>query len=206
MIKFVYFDVGGVVIKDFSASNKWDELCNEIGITLDTQGKFEEIWNSCKETRDTVFDVDNLLPVFEKDLGLKLPKDYSFLMGFVKRFEKNESIWSVISEMKKEVPVGLLTNMYPRMLDKIYEANIMPKVGWDAVIDSSVVKIQKPYNDIYKLAEEKANAKGNEILFIDNSKVHLDAAVKFGWQTFWYDSADVETSSRELMEYFKLHK
>ena len=33
MIKFIYFDVGGVLVRDFSKSNKWQELVNEIGIS-----------------------------------------------------------------------------------------------------------------------------------------------------------------------------
>jgi hypothetical protein len=33
MTKFVYFDVGGVLIKDFSKTNKWEELKKAKNIT-----------------------------------------------------------------------------------------------------------------------------------------------------------------------------
>lgn len=207
MIKFVYFDVGGVVIQDFSGTNKWEVLRDEVCGTTGNKERFEELWADTKDTHNTTFDVDNLVPAFRQELNSELPSDYSFLMGFVDRFEKNEHIWPVIAEIKKHVPVGLLTNMYPRMLGNIYAAGIMPSVDWDVVIDSSVEKIQKPEAAIYTLAEERAGAHGGDILFIDNTQRHLDAAAeKFGWQTFLFNHSKPDESARGLMSYFNLHK
>ena len=41
MISFVYFDVGGVAIKDFSGSDKWTELKKEVGVTPENDAEFE---------------------------------------------------------------------------------------------------------------------------------------------------------------------
>ena len=207
MIKFVYFDVGGVVIKDFSGNDKWDELRNEIGITPANRGKFDEIWNASGDQHSTTFDVDDLVPILMKELNLNLPRGYSLLMGFVNRFEKNEKLWPVISEIGGKVPVGLLTNMYPRMLGEIRTAGLIPPIDWNVIVDSSIVKLQKPDAAIYKFAEEKAEVDGSNILFVDNSQAHLDAAAKsFGWQTFLYDPTRDSESSDELMDYFNSNK
>lgn len=207
MIKFVYFDVGGVIIKDFSGTNKWEELRNELGITSATQAKFDKLWSATKDTRDTTFDVDKLVPFLRKECNPNLPHGYSLLMGFVNRFEKNELIWPVLSAIQKEVSIGLLTNMYPRMLDNIYKKDIMPLINWNIVIDSSIVKIKKPDVEIYKLAEEQAEVSGSYILFIDNSQTHLDIAQKdFGWQTFLFDPKNVNESSQRLINYFNSNK
>jgi len=207
MIKFVYFDVGGVVIKDFSGTNKWEELRVEIGITSANQTQFDKLWNETTDTRDTTFNVDQLVPLLRKNVNINLPNDYSLLMGFVNRFEKNESILPVLLAIQKEVPMGLLTNMYPRMLDNIYTKDIMPSVNWDVVIDSSIVKIKKPDLKIYKLAEGQAMVKGNNILFVDNSQTHLDATQKnFGWQTFLFNPKKSKESSVQLLNYFNLNK
>ncbi len=204
MINFVYFDIGGVVVQDFSGTDKWEQLRNEVCGIRGSAEKFEEIWNATHDTHNTILDVDSLVPVFRKELNSDLPKSYSFLMGFVNRFEKNEPIWPVIAEIQKQVPVGLLTNMYPRMLERIYAAGIMPTTQWSVTVDSSVERLQKPQTAIYKLAEEKAQASGGDILFIDNTQRHLDAAAKnFGWQTFLFDHTEPEKSSRSLLEYVK---
>jgi ribonucleotide monophosphatase NagD (HAD superfamily) len=32
-IKTIFFDVGGVLIRDFSATDKWDEMLDDLGLT-----------------------------------------------------------------------------------------------------------------------------------------------------------------------------
>ena len=206
MIKFVYFDVGGVVIKDFSGTKKWDELRKELGVTPANRAKFDEIWEAHGHEHSTTFDVDDLLPALRKVLNPNLPLNYSLLMGFVNRFEKNEEIWPVISEMKKDVQVGLLTNMYPRMMSKILAAGLLPPIDWDIIVDSSVERVAKPNEAIYKLAEKKAKVSGDKILFVDNSQSHLNIAKNCGWQTFLFDPQNNKQSCQELRKYFNINK
>ncbi len=175
MIKFVYFDLGGVVIRDFSGTDNWVELKNERGITDDYWDKFEP----------------------ELCVG-KQKIDNDLLNAFVSRFEKNPSIWPVIDKIHKSCKIGLLTNMYPGMFKAIQNAKILPDVAWSVIIDSSVEGIAKPDSEIFKLAEEKAQVKGQEILFVENSPGHVQAAKSFGWQTFLYDSAHPADSSQKL--------
>lgn len=208
MIKFVYFDLGGVVNKDFSGSNKWDELKAELGVKPENNQAFEALWGQYERDICDKRDVETLIPIFKEKLGLNIPNSYSLLIdGFIKRFEKNESIWPVIKKIQKWCRIGLLTNMYPRMLDAIKERGILPPdINWDVVIDSSVVSCQKPDSAIYKLAEEKAGVCGKEILFVENSVGHIEAAKKFNWQTFLYDSKNPEKSSKEFLEWFLLNR
>lgn len=39
-IKFIYFDVGGVVILDYSKTNKWNEMLTDLGIPEELKPKF----------------------------------------------------------------------------------------------------------------------------------------------------------------------
>lgn len=206
MISFVYLDVGGVVIRDFSANDCWTDLLSELGIAERNKPAFDRIWEAHSELVCTTFDVDSLLPILKQQLGLMLPDDYSLLRGFVTRFRKNTTIWPSIDEIHRHVPVGLLTNMYPRMMAEILSVGILPDVEWDVVIDSSREGIQKPSSEIFRLAETKARARAEEILFVDNSKGHLDAAAACGWQVFLYDSADPQSASEQLLAYFNGHR
>lgn len=202
MIKFVYFDVGGVMIKDFSASNKWKELQSTIGVTPENEERFLEIWMKYRNRICINYDVDDMISEFTTKVGLTFPKNFSFLQEFIDRFEKNELIWPVIGKIKKSVKIGLLTNMYPRMLSSIEKAFLLPSVRWDVVLDSSVVKLQKPNVKLFELAELKAGTTGKNILFIENQEKHVHAAKEFGWQAYHYDSSDYEKASKELEEYF----
>ncbi|TSC88118.1 MAG: putative hydrolase of the HAD superfamily [Microgenomates group bacterium Gr01-1014_16] len=179
MISFVYFDVGGVVILDFSGTDKWEVVKKEWGIT-------DAYWDD-----------------FEPKLCAGKEKiSPEFLNAFVSRFEPNPSIYSDINEIHTKNRIGLLTNMYPGMFDAIKKSGLVPEVDWNVIIDSSVVGLAKPDPKIFKLAEQKAGVKGNEILFIENTSRHIEAAKSFGWQTFLYDPVHPEESSQKLLDLF----
>lgn len=198
MIKFVYFDVGGVVIRDFSGTNKWEELKSGMGIKSDQAKDFNEIFDKYEPDVCVGRDVETLVPMLREKLGLKLPENYSFLLDFVNRFEKNESIWPILKKLKENHGMGLLTNMYPNMLDAIYKAGLMPEVEWDLIIDSSIEKVRKPQVEIFQLSQDRSGFKGEEILFVENGAKHVEAAKKFGWQTFLYDPTNVVQSNHDL--------
>ena len=201
-IEFVFFDVGGVLIKDYSCSDKWQQTKGFVGVnTPELDMKFEDLWKDIEGSVCVDCDVDVLVERCRDELGLDLPKGFSLLDDFVDRFEKNESIWSIVGRVKKTTKIGLLTNMYPRMLDKIIAKGLLPNIKWDVVVDSSVVKLQKPHSGIYEKAEEMADVKASGVLFVENTKKHVDSATSLGWQTFLYDSCDYENSSMKLEKY-----
>lgn len=186
MIKFVYFDLGGVAILDFSGTNKWNDLRNEFGMT-------EEFWAKHYESRLDRGQISKESPI---------PYD-KLLEGFVSRFEKNPSIWPVILAIKERCPVGLLTNMYPGMFDSIKNHGLLPSINWDAIVDSSIERVAKPDRKFFEIAQKRAGVKGREILFVENSPMHVEAAKKLSWQTFLYNPANPEKSSGELLRFFE---
>lgn len=200
-IKFIYFDVGGVVIKDFSDTNKWQELQKDLGINETTQDKFDQIWQTHRDEISIDYDIDSYIPILRSELGLSISENYSMLDDFVERFEKNNSIWEIIEKAKSKLRIGLITNMYPRMLDKIFDAKLLPPINWDIILDSSIVKMKKPMLDFYDLATSYTKIPSDEILFIDNKKEFIIPAAELGWQTFFYDSKDYEKSSLELAKF-----
>lgn len=201
MIKFIYFDVGGVLIRDFNKSNKWQELINEIGISKENEDNFLKFWKKYEPAVCTGFEVDLLIPVIEKEFKIKIPNNYSLLKdGFIARFERNETIWPLVKKLKISYKVGLLTNQYPRMFKLLLQNSLIENISWDAVVDSVDMKFRKPQPEIYKLAEKEAGHSGNEIFFIDNLQEHLDGVKQFGWQTFLYDPSNFHKSTQELAD------
>lgn len=202
MIKFVYFDVGGVVVKDFSASNKWKELQHCLGVRSNNEDKFQKVWMKYRDRICVDYDVDQMIPELNLEVGLSIPSDYSLLQGFIDKFEKNQSIWTAIKAIKKPVKIGLLTNMYLHMFEGIQKKGILPTIQWDVIIDSSIVGMQKPDRAIFELAEKEAQFEGKDILFIDNQEQHVLAAKQCGWQAYLYSSANYEQSSKQLGDFF----
>lgn len=202
MIKFVYFDVGGVVISDLTANNGWVKMKKDLGVSPKQDSEFEEFFNKLESEVCLGLDVETLVPMMRTKFGLKLPQNYSFLKDFVDRFEANKTIWPVIDKIHKFCKIGLLTNMYPNMLNAIIRRGLFPEVKWDCVLDSSVEKVKKPNKEVFELAEKLSRHSGKEILFIDNGAKHVEAAKSYGWDTFLYDPRNPKDSSQKLEKYF----
>jgi FMN phosphatase YigB (HAD superfamily) len=203
MISFVYFDVGGVAIKDFSKSNKWEEFQRGLGIKEKGFDTFTQWFETVESNLCLDKEFDALIPELEQRFNIILSTNFSLLTDMVGRFEPNPTIWPVIKTIKETVKVGLLTNMYVGMFKEIEKRGILPPIKWDVIIDSSTVKLKKPDPKMFMLAQAKAGVKAEEILFVENSAMHVEAAKKLGWQTFLYDSTDYEGSSKKLTLYLK---
>jgi putative hydrolase of the HAD superfamily len=202
-IKFVYFDVGGVVIRDFSGTDQWSKLKAELGLKPDAEERFHEVWHPIEREVVVGRDLESAVPILRDEFKLNIPENYSLLRRFITGFEANKAIWPIIERVQQKVPTGLLTNMYPSMLAAIEEAGLLPEVQWDVIVDSSEVKLKKPDAAIFELATEQAGVAAENILFIDNTPGHIEAAKQFGWQTFHYDSDDYTGSAERLAEFLK---
>lgn len=205
-VSFVYFDVGGVLIKDFSESAKGLDMLQELGIDVAEVPKFRRLWNKYAEPRVCIdYDADDFHQIIEQAFGVQIPEHYSLMEhGFVDRFEPNPSIRPALTRLIGKVNMGLLTNMYPRMLRAIQaKEGLMPMVLWNVVVDSSEVGMKKPETAIFAHATELTGKPKEQILFVDNTQGNLDAAAAYGWQTYWYDSADYAQSSERLEKFFR---
>ncbi|MFH0749874.1 MAG: HAD-IA family hydrolase [Candidatus Gottesmanbacteria bacterium] len=203
MISFVYFDVGGVVMQDFSGTNKWHELMHDLRIPDNKKEAFNRLMTSYRPKISTgLMTLDDEIDGARQKLQLQIPTDYSLLDDLVNRFEQNPSIWPVIADIHKTHKVGLLTNMFVGMLDKIKSQHLLPNEPWDIIIDSSIVHLKKPDKAIFEFAQKQADVPHNEILFIDNLLENIQAAEALGWQTFLYDSTNPEESSQKLLSTF----
>lgn len=199
-ISFIYFDVGGVAIKDFSDTNKWDIMMDHaLGIPDTLRISFDKYYDQFED--DICLGkiaVDDLKSYIKTNLNPSLNMSFSMLDYFLDHFEKNTELWPIVNVIHKTCRIGLLTDQYLGMLTGIMERGLIPVDIWDAIIDSSVVKLRKPMPEIYQIAQERANVPANEILFIDNRQKNLDGAKLAGWQTYLYDSRDYDQANRDL--------
>ncbi len=198
-ISFVYFDVGGVLLFDFSGTNKWIEMKRDLGVNEENDRQFNAVWKKYRSRICIDCDVDTLISELKEVAGVNITDEYSMLADFVERFDANLSINAVVKNVKEKYKIGLLTNMYPRMLSLIKEKKLIPQVEWDREVDSSIVGFQKPEDGIFEVAEQMAQVDPSQIFFVDNSYEHVKAATKRGWQSYVYDPQKSVESNSELV-------
>lgn len=203
MISFVYFDVGGVVVDDVNGRvDRWIKMKRDIGITEKNDEEFDRFYDEQEKEVCGGKDVDKIIPLIEERFNINFPAGYSLFTDFINRFEKNQYIQPVIDKIKQECRIGLLTNMYPKMLSVILAKEIISEANWDVIVDSSVVGCQKPDSRIFELAQEKADTENKDILFVDNKIENINAAEDSGWQIFLYNPSDHKKSCADLLDYY----
>lgn len=202
-ISFIYFDVGGVAIKDFSDSPKWDNMIDSaLSIPVKSRADFDKLYDQYEDDFCIgKIEVDDLKPFIKERYNPNLADDFSLLSYFLDHFEKNDEIWKIVNSLNSDLKLGLLSDQYQGMLGGIFAKNLIPPRKWDAIIDSSVEGVRKPMPEIYKLAQDRAGVPPEEILFIDNRAKNLVVPKELGWQTYLYDSNNYAKSNLDLAKY-----
>lgn len=202
-ISFVYFDVGGVAIKDFSDTNKWNIMIDKaMGIPKDHWEAFDDLYDKYED--DICLGkiaVDELQPYIKEHFEANIPPNFSMLNYFLDHFEENSELWSIVDTHLNDVKIGLLTDQYLGMLDGIFAKKLIPELLWSSIIDSSVVGVRKPMDEIYQIAADRSGVSEQEILFIDNRDKNLIPAKRRGWQTFLYNSSDYDQANKDLANF-----
>jgi haloacid dehalogenase superfamily, subfamily IA, variant 3 with third motif having DD or ED len=199
--EWVFFDIGGVLINDFSGNNSREEMLQEIGAVGDKRPVFDKIWDLHKDRVDIDYDVDDLALELNQTGHFNIPAKYSFLRdGFASRFGRNPAILPLMDGLRDKFQFGLITNMYPGMLDEIKRRKLMPE-GYDIqiTVDSSIEKTQKPDPRIYKIALERVGTTADKAYFIDDKQENVDAANELGMKSFLYDVYHPEESSKNIL-------
>ncbi len=197
-IEFIYFDLGGVLFIDLMVSNRWDTFIKEIGVPLELESSFNNLYDKYEWLFNTgQMHTEEFVKIVEKELGIKLKVD-SLLEALLEQFYPNKYLQLLLPTIQQKFKTGLLTNMYIGMLNGLFDKNIISREGWEVIIDSNEVGLAKPDKKIFEFAQKQAKVSANNILFVDNSQENIGAARNLGWQTFLYDPADIERSNQKL--------
>lgn len=195
-IKNIIFDVGMVLI-DFC----WDKPCRELSFSEEIISAFEKnmiqskYWNQMDEgtlmEEDAIVKFKELMPEYAGEIDQfwekreEFVEEYPFAAPLIRQLHDNGYY------------VYLLSN-YPLHMYELH----WPKFEFFSLVDgyvvSSVEKLCKPDEAIYRLLCERYQLVPEECLFVDDRQVNVDAAVKVGMQAVLFEGED------KLREYMKL--
>lgn len=101
----------------------------------------------------------------------------------------HEDVIKLIKVLKKDYKIILFSNFYAPILRKIlnkYKATDL----FDEIIISSEHRIKKPSREFFELLVQKSKAMKEEILFIDDTRQHVEAANNFGVKAILYKNPE----------------
>lgn len=148
-IKFIYFDVGGVLIdwrNAFKTVNTkfkipFDKFIDEWDIYDDqvTLGKLspQEFWNKVRE-----------------DLNIKKGNDFDFLDSWTGDYKSIKETFDFILNNDKNYKIGILSNIYKGMIPQLKNKNLIPNINYSLIVESCECGMKKPEKEIFLYAQD----------------------------------------------------
>jgi putative hydrolase of the HAD superfamily len=192
-IEVIFFDLGNVILP-FSHFQIAEKLSRHT-----TKKEFQDP----KKIFSCLFDFENGM-INDFDAGKVTPQDFfqslkerfglvltydDFLPIWNDIFAEDEEVSEIIRSLKGRRRLGLLSNT--DVLHFNYILSRFPVIRiFDQWILSFEVGFKKPAVEIFRNAIEWAAVEPQNILFIDDMKIHVDAAISMGIQAIHFVSAD----------------
>ncbi|OGK21409.1 hypothetical protein A3C23_01315 [Candidatus Roizmanbacteria bacterium RIFCSPHIGHO2_02_FULL_37_13b] len=191
-IKFIYFDVGGVIVNWRIGVDKFaKQYQKKLTHVFSTFNKYDS--DFCRG----LYPAKKINEIFRKEYKIK-DKLFDFHDYVINRFVPIKEVHDLIKDLDTEYRLGLLTNLHPGSYQMTALKNHLPKINFEIVIQSCEVGFIKPEKEIYLLAREKAGVKHEEILFIDDIKINVEEAAKLGWNVVHFDENNAKSSVSQI--------
>ncbi|MCE7936417.1 helix-turn-helix domain-containing protein [Candidatus Saccharibacteria bacterium CPR2] len=192
-VKFLYCDVNGVLVRFFQRA--FTTLAREAGASP------EKVESTFWHYNDAVCRGEMSVEEFNKAIAGHLRvQSVDWQKHYMNAVSPIKIVQGFLEHISSRVKIGLLTNIAPGFLGYMIEKKILPDLPYSAIVDSSIEGAIKPEPRIYEIAEKKARYSGNQILFVDDSRINLMAAEKRGWQVLWFDDYRPEESVERIRQ------
>ncbi len=192
-IEAILYDLGNVILP-FNHYPIAEKLCRLSGRreARDPQEIFSYLFDFQKGIVNR-FDVGQVSPqeffqTIKEHLGLSISFD-DFVPIWTEIFSENVEVSQIVLSQKGRWRLGLLSNTDPLHFHYILSRFSVMRV-FDKWILSYEVGFKKPAVEIFQTAIAWASVEPSRILFIDDVKAHVEAAISLGIQGIHFVSAE----------------
>lgn len=184
----IVFDFGGVMTKEPNRESVVLFLCNSFELSRE---EFETINREKRNAVKTGKRDQDFWIEYANKKNIALPQNWenSFNLVMKEAIGINHQMYDLVFELKrKEIIVALLSNIDDRLAKIIKEFDLY--APFTPCLLSCEVGLEKPDPKIYQLLLQEINMPANQMLFIDDKKENIDAALKLGFDAILFSSQD----------------
>ncbi len=191
-IKFIYFDVGGVLL-DFSGS--LTNLANVLNVSReDIRDFWEPLDDELNRGALTADEFWRQLTTHFHYRG----RNIDFMDLWITSFRSIKETHTFVQKISRTRKIGLLTNAMAGSVAKTRALGHIPHAKFSTIIESGVLGITKPDPQIFAIAQLRSGVEAGEILLIDDMALNLRQAHKSGFHTYHFDTDNPTASVGEL--------
>jgi len=190
MIKAIYFDLGGVIVRTEDKTPR-AQLAAEFGLTYDEMDKIVfgggSVGSAARASTGALTEEAHWVSVTRR-LGLPLSERPRIQEQF---FAGDKIDWNIVEflrEARKTRKVGLISNAWDGLRHWIRKEKF--EDAFDYLTISAEVRIAKPMLGIYHHALAALGVRPEEAVFVDDFSENIDACRKLGMKGVFFRSAE----------------
>ncbi len=192
-IKFIYFDLGGVVLNWRNSMRKLSELIGQDHETI------EKVFNRhVSDSNRGHMKSKDQWDLYKSSLGFSMKEHEDFASFWTSHFLPIKETHTFLRELVPQFQVGILSNIEHGVYDGALQRGHIPDLPYSVVIQSCHVGLIKPEREIYELARERAGVAHHEILFTDDRSENVQAAIELGWKGIIFDEHNPSESLAQI--------
>ncbi len=188
-IKFLYFDLGGVVIDHVFGLTKTAKI-----LDLDSKEVITFFQTHADDLDRGTLSVAELEDIFESKFGIKEKTDEKIGEIIVDNFRAIRETHDFINQIANDFKIGILSNISVDVFNLIKNKELIPDINYDSIVLSAELGRIKPEKEIFDFALSKTQFHPAEILFIDDRNDNIEAAKSFDWNGILFDTKDPKKS------------
>lgn len=179
-VRFVYFDLNDCLVRFYH--HAFANLAKDAGVSGDVvEGIFWQ-YNDAVCRGDV--SIDELNTALAQRLGMIVDWNKYYLAAV----ETMPGMPELAGWVAERYGIGIFTNTMPNLVDAMLASGVLPRLNYDSIIDSSIIRAIKPDDKAYQIAAAKAGVGPGELLLVDDNRANLAAASKLGWHTLWFNA------------------
>lgn len=189
MIKAIYFDLGGVIVRTEDRAPR-AQLAAEFGLTYDEMDKVVfgggARGSAARASTGALTEEAHWVSVTRR-LGLPLDQRPRIQKQF---FAGDKIDWNIIEflrEARKTYKVGLISNAWDGLRPWIRKEKF--EDAFDVLVISAEARVAKPMPEIYHQALGALGVKPEEAVFVDDFSENIEACRKLGMKGVFFRDA-----------------
>ncbi len=180
----VLVDFGGVLLQMVDNRPR-QELAEQLGVPVSRLGDLVFFSETARRASLGEIPVRMHWETVRDALGITPQGMADFLDKYWSADEVNWQLLAYLSQLKPRYKLGLLSNAWDDLRQTMHERWNIDGL-FDALIISAEVKMAKPDPRIYHLAADNLQVQSNQVLFIDDVAINVEAARKEGMKAIQY--------------------
>lgn len=192
-IKFIYFDVNGVLVKN------WEGIFTSIAEQFQLEPEKVELafWRYNDIANRGNMTIEEFESALASSLGFKA-EEFDFSQNYFDSIQPLREAHELAKSLCDNYKIGLVTNTFPGFLPRLIKDGLVPNLPYEVKVESCEIGSVKPEDQIFDYAQKISGFQPSQILFVDDSHANVEVARHHGWNAIYFNTKKAQHTIKQI--------